>query len=187
MITKMMNREAPVISIREMLMPTKTGGAKRSGCPPGLLRGQKRRAAIGLALTTIVAIAWVMSSSRYVIWSHYIDEESAYVGKIKIHGGLIKAWTQDGVVAHHLEVGSSKRSLGFELPRVRRWVGTRHSLLVIPLWCLLAATGIPAAWYVRKCRVPKDHCPNCGYDLCRNVSGTCPECGVPMLETLTEE
>jgi len=48
----------------------------------------------------------------------------------------------------------------------------------IPMWMILAATGIPAYLLWRSDRRrPLGQCAKCGYDLTGNASGVCPECG----------
>jgi hypothetical protein len=50
-----------------------------------------------------------------------------------------------------------------------------------PVWPLAAATVLPT-WLLsqlRRERLPRGCCTNCGYSLTGNTSGRCPECGQP--------
>jgi hypothetical protein len=56
---------------------------------------------------------------------------------------------------------------------------TQWRVLQLPHWCLVIATAVLPAWYLRRRFRWRDPaiCPACGYDL-RGGEGTiCPECG----------
>jgi hypothetical protein len=56
----------------------------------------------------------------------------------------------------------------------------RLGYVVIPLWAVLIAIGVPTAVLWRRDRLPTGpgHCPKCGYSLAGRAAGAaCPECG----------
>ena len=69
-----------------------------------------------------------------------------------------------------------QHQMGLWPPIVR--LHAKERCFVLPIWLLVAATGI--RWFVhlrRGRRALPGHCRLCGYDLTGNVTGRCPECG----------
>jgi len=60
--------------------------------------------------------------------------------------------------------------------------------LLIPLWALALASGVPAAWlWMRRRRLRPIDCQKCGYDLAATPGiSKCPECGQPATQSRGE-
>ncbi|MCC6359139.1 MAG: hypothetical protein IT450_10360 [Phycisphaerales bacterium] len=105
-------------------------------------------------------------------------------------GGLSISWYEggemdDGMTGYFVQTLPAHsswiegvRSLASTILPSHASIAPAH-VIVIPLWLLFVLFGAPAAWIWRRdCRrIKPGRCPNCGYDLTGNVSGTCPECG----------
>ncbi|HEY8747028.1 MAG TPA: hypothetical protein VIM11_03570 [Tepidisphaeraceae bacterium] len=68
--------------------------------------------------------------------------------------------------------------------RARHLLWSRFRQLVVPLWLLVGAFGVPPILLFRKrylasSRWASARCPTCSYNLTANTSGVCPECGTP--------
>jgi hypothetical protein len=120
---------------------------------------------VGLALTSIVVAAWVVSTRMVVEyvsdeWKIGFGQAVLYIDPVAY--GSRGWWTWPNVEA---SVWPTSR------PSFGRWI-------VLPLWLplLLLAPVTAFLWYSDRC-FPPGHCQNCGYDLTGNVSGRCPECG----------
>ncbi len=156
----------------------------------------------GLAVTVLLAVAWVVSVYRGVRW----------VGSTWTAGvGEGAVWAYGDGVAHNIDVvlfgygyelwvgQPGERKYGLSLPRItidpprRTWADGRHHVFVhdvrayswsvaVPFWLPFAVCAGPTAylWWRRGRRIPPGHCRNCGYNLTGNVSGRCSECGTPV-------
>ncbi len=132
-----------------------------------------------LALSVSREVRWSSNSNGFAVLVHY--------GAVGFHRwrSTSSLYVPDGWLVSRTGASGWRARLKeiYWLPTVRRYVGigSRRSIVTVPIWIPLIATALPTAllWW-RNRRIPPGHCESCGYDLTGNVSGRCPECGTPV-------
>lgn len=141
----------------------------------------------GFVVSTMIAIMWVTSIPLYF---HYASKGNRLILRLG-YGYLGVTYASDDLDPERRRIrpGLSVQrlpSLGIRWD-VRWWSTTYFgtssyfSIIGTSLWIPFLLVSIPTAilfWRERH-RVPRGHCPKCGYDLTANMSGRCPECGTP--------
>ena len=125
----------------------------------------RRLSLVGLYVTVTMLILFLSSMGHQY---GYIGETSL----IAVAGGALNAGVNDDSMWPCGCFLSGNSTL------VAWWPFVDGRIVVIPLWMPLLVVGIPSViGWLRSRRHPLGHCPSCGYNLTRNVSGVCPECG----------
>jgi hypothetical protein len=148
----------------------------------------------GLALSLIIAVAWVFSLRWFCV---YARSEAGQGGSIYTTVGRGCLTTTTAV---HPLPGFSGGWRLYRIPpgslflrwRTRilteneSWAGqvVHVSIVILPLWIPFLLVAIPTAflWHRDRRRILPGHCQRCGYNLTGNVSGTCPECNTPVAD-----
>jgi len=166
------------------------------------LRPRVRRIGRALATISIVGLAavWLCSGWSSVYWSRVIADRRLLVtvsrGNARVYCNidasprvLRLAHVNADVVAAQLRAmidGQSwTRRWDWSWPAARM-TGSRPTSAVmvqVPLWTLVLALVLPAAWLWRPHSGGASACPSCRYDRSGLPEGSaCPECGSPAAE-----
>ena len=151
-----------------------------------------------VSIATIVAATWIAfacSPRKYVKWDNDRDflepgHRSVYISR---HGIWVD-WTSE--VRADSRLGIDRYLFGLYLrvsvlSAYSRPLANGRSLapmtvaFAVPYWILLTLLlPYPASLVARRAfrrrRARRGLCPQCGYDLTNNTSGTCSECGQPV-------
>jgi hypothetical protein len=136
-------------------------------------------------------------------WSWFTQDHGVLLAWVRINtdnGYWAAQWMESPSESHGIEPRNSvPPPFGLQTGLLPRWVNEtqpRTDLIrrgnifgfYLPYWCVvLSSIPLPAIWIVRRLRLAtalkRRRCPQCGYSLTGNTSGTCPECGNPIPQT----
>lgn len=136
----------------------------------------------GALLCVLIAVAFVVSTQRAVVWS---KADLRYDVAVQL-GACYFGWRPSGwnrAADKYAGVpGWKLAKYGGATPLIW-WVEVgalpKWRWVSVPLWMPFVALALPTGilWYGDRRRVLPGHCRACGYDLTGNVSGRCQECG----------
>src|SRR5262245_19483524 len=151
----------------------------------------RRSIRVWLCLTAASTLLFILNGWCWPSWTHWPTEAWVAGGALHLQwhpsgsirefyrptDGMRVAWAArpQWLFALEYETHSKDERRGNLV-----YIGPAYSHLCIPLWPIIAACGLTAAWNWRRSRnySKAGACPNCGYDR-RGITTTaqCPECG----------